>query len=374
MKIKRVILLCDFFSSLGGTEYYNYLLAKSLCENQIEVNIYIGERPRYDFWLKELEKLSIKYYYPKEYTRDKNDRSVINTYMKEIESQMIKWKPDIIHANPPGKMLVSLFENEMAIGCPIIATEWTMPSENTAYWYPVELREYINKIDVMIATCSKLVEGIRYYHNFGGRIEIVPHLINRPMINKQATDANSLYSVGCISRLSQEKGLVFLLGAWARIVEEFPQATLHIYGHGEELKYLEGLIEALGIGRSVFLEGVYQPIVGIDDIVYKHQIYVQPSLFESIPTSIIELMGRGRAIIATDVGGVSEVINEQMESGLLISRASTDDIYVALKKLFTDKLLREKIQHNAMILFEKKYDLYSCMDKIISIYNSLIKE
>ena len=49
-KPKKVLLLCDFFSSLGGTEYYNYALAKGLKDNGIDVRIYVGEKPLNSTW------------------------------------------------------------------------------------------------------------------------------------------------------------------------------------------------------------------------------------------------------------------------------------------------------------------------------------
>lgn len=372
MKTKKVLLLCDFFSSLGGTEYYNFILAKSLIERNISVRVYIGERPKHSYWLNELDALNVEYHFPEQYTEDRNDMVLIENYVKSIKDQIQSWSPDIIHANPPGKMLISFYKNQVCNGSPMVVTEWTMPSENTSYWYPDELKKYINKVNLMIATCNKLITGIRQYHNYSGRVEVIPHLISPPDNSIVNNNSCGIHSVGCISRLSQEKGLVFLLGAWEHVIKDFPDATLHIYGHGEEKEYLEELSKALGISKNVFFEGVFSPVSGIDNIASNHQIFVQPSLFESIPTSIIELMGRGRIILATDVGGVSELIDNNQKSGVLIKRASTDDIYFAIKKLFNNIELQRVIQNNAVKKFKDNYDLNKAIDKLTNLYDSLI--
>lgn len=43
--INKVAIFCDFFNSLGGTEYYNFMLARSLKQRGIDVKVFIGERP-----------------------------------------------------------------------------------------------------------------------------------------------------------------------------------------------------------------------------------------------------------------------------------------------------------------------------------------
>lgn len=373
MKIKKVLLLCDFFSSLGGTEYYNFILIKSLLKKHIQIRVYIGERPKYDYWTRELKKLNVEFFYPQEFVEDKNDILPIDNYTKSIKGQIRTWKPDIIHANPPGKMLVSFFENQVC-DCPVVATEWTMPCENTSHWYPTKLKDHINDIDIVIATCNKLVKGIRNFHHYSGRIDVIPHLISPPNdVANHNTCSHDIYSVGCISRLSPEKGLDFLLGAWEHIIKDYSTATLHIYGHGSEFSHLKDLTKALGIEKNVFFEGVYDPVQGIENIVNKHQIFIQPSLFESIPTSIIELMGRGKIIIATDVGGVAELIDNEKRTGILIQRASTEDIYKAIKKVFTDTNLQKIIQRNSIEVFKEKYDLQKTIERILIAYESLNK-
>jgi glycosyltransferase involved in cell wall biosynthesis len=346
---------------------------QSLIKLGIDVKVFIGERPRIDYWIKKLDEHNVEYYYPDEFTEDLRARTIEKKFVIEVRRILKSWNPDIIHTNPPGKMIVSWLELCGENSIPIVATEWTMPSKNTAHWYPEELHKFINKIDVMIATCNRLVDGIKNYHGYSGRLEVVPHLILKQDYVKEEFSNNTLYSVGCVSRLSPEKGLDYLLGAWEKVVKLYPNATLHIYGHGEEERHLKGMVEALGLKENVFFEGIYEPIIGIENIAYKHQIYVQPSLFESIPTSIIELMGRGRIIVASDVGGVSELISNDGKNGVLVPRASTDSIFESLIKLFQDEELRLEIKEKASRLFYERYNIEFNIDKIVSIYRSLMR-
>ncbi|WP_343826981.1 glycosyltransferase family 4 protein [Clostridium subterminale] len=371
---KRVAIFCDFFNSLGGTEYYNFMLAQSIKKSGIDVKVFIGERPKLHYWLDLLEDNKIDYYHPEDFHSDLEDKTIEIQFIKEVKEIIKEWRPDIIHAHPAGKMIVSWFEaaSDLEKEVPVIATEWTTPSKNTAHWYPKELKSHINKLNCIIATCNKSKEGIIDFFKYTGNVRVIPHLIKSPLrINSNNTNSNR-FSVGCISRLSPEKGLDFLLGSWKKICADFPTATLHIYGHGNDENHLENLIKALGIEKSVFLEGVFEPIEGINQIAGKHDIFVQPSLFESIPTSIIELIARKKVIVATNVGGISELINSKYESGILINSASTDEIYEAISRLFLSPDYLKKISENAEGIFKERYSLEKNISEILNVYKEVM--
>lgn len=372
--INKVAIFCDFFNSLGGTEYYNFMLARSLKQRGIDVKVFIGERPKYKFWLNLLDKNNIEYFYPKKFHKDLACRKIEKEFIKKVIKVLRSWQPNVIHSHPPGKMLVSFFEAKNSIrNIPVIVTEWTTPSKNTAHWYPPELNRYINEISAFIATCEKSKQGIIDYHNFKGNIYLLPHLINAASKLPEASIDN-IYSVGVVSRLSPEKGLDYLLGAWMQVVKSFPDATLHIYGHGDDEQHLRSLVKALGIYDKVIFEGIFMPITGIDEIAKKHSIFVQPSLFESIPTSIIELMARKKAIIATDVGGIPELINEEKQTGIIVNPASTEQLFKAIIKCFSNPNLITKFGESAYKEYLKEYDLNKTIDKLVHYYEIICKE
>lgn len=371
-QVKKVAIFSDFFNSLGGTEYYNFLLAKSLIEKGIDVKVFIGERPKLKYWTELLDKNNIEYFYPKKFHDDLSSRKIEKNFIKKVIKVMKSWQPDVIHTHPAGKMVISWLENDKSQfkKIPIVATEWTTPAENTVHWYQPELKKYINKIDAFIATCVKSKKGIKNFNNYNGKIFLVPHLLNKPQSN-YGFEKEKFLSVGCISRLSPEKGIDFLLGAWKKVQDKFPSASLHIYGHGIDEMHLKELVKALNIKDSVVFEGVFKPLYGIDEIAKKHLIFIQPSLFESIPTSILELMARKRIIIATNVGGVCEVINEKYNSGVLINSGSTQEIYESLINIFSSYEKSLTLSNNAYNVYKRKYNLSNIINSILKIYSTV---
>ena len=107
--------------------------------------------------------------------------------------------------------------------------------------------------------------------------------------------------LGAVGRLSPEKGFDVLIKALA----EIPEARLVIVGDGPERPQLERLADAIGVAQRVEITGWVEDarahLPGFD-------LFVMPSRFESFPLAIIEAMLAERAVVATDVGSISEAV------------------------------------------------------------------
>lgn len=363
----KIALFCDFFNDLGGTEYYNVILATELKKRGCDVRVFIGEKSQQNAYLDILKEHSIEYTAPTKYHTDYSDRSIEKEFMLSILDYFQKWKPDIIHASPAGKLIVAFLENEKHPNIPIVATEYTTPSPKTAHWYPPDLNDYVNNIDAFIATCAASANGIRNFHKYENDIHLIGHLIKKPIVTKTKNIKNS---VGCVARLSPEKGIDFLLGAWQFVIKKIPDATLHIYGHGPDEEHLRGASLALNIAKNVHFCGTFSPKTGIGSIAGRHKVFIQPSLFESIPTSLIELMGSSRAIIATDVGGIKEVINKN--TGILLKSISLEKMANAIVSLLQNPKTQYRYAKNAQQLFNTQYSLKVNITKVLNLYKNII--
>lgn len=203
---------------------------------------------------------------------------------------------------------------------------------------------------------------------YAGPIEDIPHLVKSSYQIKAKPE--SYYDVAFIGRFSKEKGVDNLLMAWKIVARKFPEATLTLYGHGNDENELKKLANTLKINNKVIFAGTFSPLSGINKVSANHQIFVQPSVFESIPTSLIELMLRGKTVIATDVGGVSELVNAQ--TGILIEPENADALAKAIITTLSNKDGALAIAKNASVNTSKIYDIEKNMNKILKLYNSLL--
>jgi len=99
---------------------------------------------------------------------------------------------------------------------------------------------------------------------------------------------------------------------------------------------------------------------------------VHPTYIDNSPNSVCEAQISGLPVIATDVGGVSSLIENEI-SGLLINRGSLN-IEKAVKKLLINDLLREKISKNSRMIARKRHNPNTILEQTIMMYKTIIGE
>jgi glycosyltransferase involved in cell wall biosynthesis len=120
----------------------------------------------------------------------------------------------------------------------------------------------------------------------------------------------------CIARLSDEKGHLILLEAFARVVEAHPDCRLILAGDGERRALLEARIAALKLGDHVAITG-WIDSAEVRRLITESTVLVQPSLMEGLPVVIMEAMAQYRPVISTYIAGIPELV-EPGRTGWLV--------------------------------------------------------
>ena len=138
--------------------------------------------------------------------------------------------------------------------------------------------------------------------------------------------------VGIVARLVPIKAHEVFLTAAARIARDLPAARFVIVGDGERRAELEMLSASLGLAERVYFLGWRRDLRAIyADL----DVVALCSLNEGSPVAIIEAMAAARPVVSTDVGGVSEVI-EDSESGLLVPTRDAEALARAIVLVLSD--------------------------------------
>ncbi|MCB9422432.1 MAG: glycosyltransferase [Ardenticatenaceae bacterium] len=132
--------------------------------------------------------------------------------------------------------------------------------------------------------------------------------------------------IGVVGRLHPQKGVGYLLEAFPRIREEMPEARLLIVGDGEMRDAWQTRAQALEIDRDVIFAGARHDI---PDILTALDLFVLPSLWEGLPLAILEAMAAGLPVVATNVGGVPELVING-ETGRLVPPGDVDALAQAV--------------------------------------------
>ena len=159
---------------------------------------------------------------------------------------------------------------------------------------------------------------------------------------KNSYHAGDILHIIHVGRFRAQKNHELLINAFADFVKKYPDADLTLLGDGELEENIKSLVNSLSISDKVRFEGSRDNVF---PYLNKADIFVLPSLYEGVPMSIIEAMGTGLPIIASNVGGIPDMLKDG-DDALLIN-SGMENLRNAFIKL-TDEGLREKLGKAAL--------------------------
>lgn len=188
--------------------------------------------------------------------------------------------------------------------------------------------------------------GIDAYNHYS------PELFDRQKERRNLGIDEEDLAVFFIGRLSPEKNPDVFLKVAEKIQSEQSSAKTRFFviGDGIMKEEIEKTVKRIGSDRVTYLGYQQDPAryLGAADV------FVLCSSIEGFPLSILEAMAMRVAVIASDVGAVSDVIENNVD-GFVVSPASIDDIAAAVMTLSNDKNLLEKMKASSRLKVEKKY-------------------
>ncbi|MEQ9618554.1 MAG: glycosyltransferase family 4 protein [Deltaproteobacteria bacterium] len=177
-------------------------------------------------------------------------------------------------------------------------------------------------------------------------------------------------TVAFAGRLVREKGADILLRAFANVLKFIPAARLLIAGEGTESEKLRGLISDLNMSPNVSMLGSI-PSSHLDSHLSEAWVQAVPSVWEEpFGMAAAEAMMRGTAVIASDTGGLREIIDNG-KSGLLVPPGDVEELTVKLTRLLGDKSLAQSIGRAGHMSASSRFSADKHLEKLMIIYESL---
>lgn len=180
-------------------------------------------------------------------------------------------------------------------------------------------------------------------------------------------DAVVLATVG---RLSEQKGLTYLISAMARRVREQPdtRARLVLLGEGELKEPLEAQARSEGVAEHVIFAG-FRDNVG--ELLRVIDVVVFSSLYEGLPIALLEAMAAGRPLVCTDIPGNLDAVRDDREA-LVVRTADVDTLAEALARITTDGALRRRLGEGARQRFEEKFTATAMVGRYEALYRQVL--
>jgi glycosyltransferase involved in cell wall biosynthesis len=174
--------------------------------------------------------------------------------------------------------------------------------------------------------------------------------------------------VGSVGHLRPEKAYAVLVAAAAVLRDAVPEAVVVIAGEGAERPALEAQIAALGLDGRVRLLGAR---ADVPDLLAALDVAVCCSDFEGGPLSVMEYMEAALPVVATDVGGIPELVLDG-ETGLLVPPQDPAALAAAIEKLLADPDRRARMGELARAERRRRWDLAVWAGRLEELYCELL--
>lgn len=342
---KKRILYVITKGNFGGAQRYVFDLATNLPKEDFETVVAFGEG---DILGKKLAEKSIRT------IRLKNSQRNINPFKDfllffELIRIYKKEKPNIIHLNSSkigflGSLSARIFYTLNPKPYTLVFTAHGWAFNDSKFFWQKLLWKFLQWLTVLmtnktIAVSKKTVNDmnwpgtkkkIRLIYNGIRPIEFFEKDEARKKLLPQLKDR---LWIGAISELHKNKGVDLLIEAFSKISNQFESAILIVCGKGEERKKLEKIIEKNNLKSKVFLLGYVE---NAQRYLKAFDIFVLPSRTEGLPYVILEAGLAGLPTLASEVGGIPEII-ESGKNGLLFTPGEKEDLTKTLQDLLSEK-------------------------------------
>jgi len=173
-------------------------------------------------------------------------------------------------------------------------------------------------------------------------------------------------TIGSIGRLTTQKDYACLLDAFAMLQPKMPGAHLLLVGEGNQRPFLEEKARRAGIAGQVTFLGQHNDILAL---MGQMDVFVLPSLWEGLPTVVLECMGSGVPVIASDIPGTRELISHGVTGWLFPARQPARLAEIILYVLHHPVEVRQVTQVAASQL--ERFSLTHAVDEYQKLYTEL---
>jgi len=204
-------------------------------------------------------------------------------------------------------------------------------------------------------------------------IHVIPNFVDHnkyqpapcELIEARMEDAITLIHVSNFRPVKLVEDIVYSMCV---ITKKVPDAKLILVGDGPDRRRVGRLVDKLGLKKNIRMMGFRSDVA---EILRTADALVMASETESAPLTVLEGMSSGLPIIATDVGGIPEQVEDGV-NGFLVPVKRPDDIAEAVLKLNADINLKMKMGENSRKKVLERYTVDRVLDQYMKIYESVI--
>lgn len=298
---------------------------------------------------------------------------IIRLYISEYKKMVTDgFTPDLVHANIayPIGIVAWILKKKFNLNY-VISEHWTgyhsYADPRPGLIQRMIVRKIAKKAMFILPVSNDLGKSMQM-HGIKTPIKTIANVVNcnlyTPSTNHASHDTIRIIHISTLK--NSQKNFSLLLDAFAKSHIKFPNLELHIITDGD-LTDFSDQITSLGIADKIVNHG-QKDAVGVAEILRTCDFFVLSSNFENLPCVLIESISCGVPVISTNVGGVSEIINE--ENGVMIPPNNLKELTDAIEEMIEKRHTYDKAKmHQSAV---EKYSYNAIGKKLTELYSQCI--
>lgn len=238
-------------------------------------------------------------------------------------------------------------------------------TREAGFWLRRWIRHSFERADTVLVLSDSWAQFVQRFAP-AAQVMVLPNAVLVPALPDIATriPMRMLF----LGRIETAKGVDELLAALQNLVASFPAARLVLAGDGDRAALLTRAT-ALGIAQHLELPG-WLSREQVNQELARATIFVLPSYQEGLPMALLEAMAYGCAVVATAVGGIPQLVQQDV-NGLLVEPRNGTELTLALRGLLADAGKCERLGQQARAAIVAGYSSASMMAKLGALYERL---
>lgn len=367
MKILYVITK----SEIGGAQTHLMEVVRYMHRTGHDVSVITGTTG----WLtNELAAIDVDYEILPDMVREINpakDIKTINYICHILEDK----QPDIIHCHSSKAGIVGRIAGAIKnVPAVFTAHGWAFtsgvsPAKRIMYAAIEHMMLGITKRVICVSEFDRQLAKRWFLRNYNRVVTVHNGIVDKAFNINIVREYSLPLKLVSVARFSHQKNNLELIRAVEQINKLYSDnLQLNMVGDGPLLSEAQAYVTSHKLENEVHFLGSR---TDVDDILNQNDIFCLISNYEGLPISIIEAMRAGKPIIASDVGGVNELVQDGV-NGFLIPRGNISELVEKLKYILEHKELIKFMGEASRKIYEEEYTADRMNQKILSVYNEVI--
>ena len=367
----RVLMIISLFPPfLGGAERQALTLATHLVKRGIKVSILTRSFPHLPLY----ECIDGVEVYRKIKTIDWKMLFGI-TYLLSVLVFLLRYRGefDIIHCHVVGfHAVVAVFFKYLFGKKVIVKMSSSGDTSDLKILKKVKLGglflRWVRHVDAIVSLCKRASEEI-VHQGFSQAILVeIPNGVDLSQFSvRPAQRREGVPHLTYIGRLDKYKGVTFLLKGFKELLSRAGAVRLTIVGDGPDEFLLKAMAREIDIDERVTFRGRQEEVLSE---YHRTTIFVLPSLSEGMSNVLLEAMACGLPVVATSVGGNSDIITDR-HNGLLVPPGDALTLSTALLELLENDDFAQRLGEAARKTVELNYAMERIVERYLALYSRL---